>query len=148
VLKPYLKSSGLDALIEKQQSAAGGMTALVPKSQTRFDPKRWKRCVAAFVELVAAERAIIELISDLQSRIVAALDETERYSADINADKKRKSSRLVPENDDVKRLADRINRDLRYGGSKRSIAIEFTGGDEALADRLLRQLRRFRHLLK
>ena len=38
VLKPYLKSSGLDALIEKQQSAAGRMAALVPKSQTRFDP--------------------------------------------------------------------------------------------------------------
>ncbi len=46
-------------------------------------------------------------------------------------------------------MALKIKRDLRKGGSKRDIALDFTNGDEKRAESLLRQLRsgRFRHLL-
>ncbi len=143
-LRPYLESSGLDTVIERQRWAAGRMRALTPENQTRFDPEHWKQCVAAFVELVAAERAIIELISDLQNRIVAALDETERTRADTPADTKSKGRVRLPQNPQVLALVKMINDNLDHERSQNDIAIQFTEGDEKRARSLLRQARRYR----
>jgi hypothetical protein len=53
----------------------------------------------------------------------------------------------IPENPDVLALARRINRERPSGKSKTSIAREFTEGNETKAQTLLRELRRFPHLL-
>lgn len=122
------------------------MAALVPKNQTRFDPEHWKRCVAAFVELVAAERAIIELISDLQNRIVAALDETERTRADTTADTKSKGRVRLPKKPAAVSLAKLINDNLDRELSQIDIARQFTKGNEKRAQSLMRAVRRYPHL--
>src|SRR5262249_39216237 len=48
---------------------------------------------------------------------------------------------------DVLRLAKKIDKEKRNGSSQKQIALDFTDGDEQKADSLLRQLRRYPHLL-
>jgi len=54
----------------------------------------------------------------------------------------------VPENPEVLRLAKRIRGELSKGGTMIDIARDFTKGDEKKASNLLRQLRRYPHLLE
>jgi hypothetical protein len=122
------------------------MRASTPENQTGFDPKHWKQCVAAFAELVAAERAIIELISDLQNRVVAALDETERTRADTTADTKSKGRVRLPKCRDTLRLAKLINDSIDGELSQIDIARQFTEGNEKRAQTLMRAVRRYPHL--
>ena len=68
-------------------------------------------------------------------------------SAGSKTDNGKKSSAIVPENPDVAKLAKEIKRRLLQGDRKIAIALDFAGGDEKRAKSLLRQLRRFPHLL-
>jgi len=56
--------------------------------------------------------------------------------------------RRLPENPDILRLAKDIRRKCRVGASKKEIALEFAEGDGARAESLLRQLRRYPHLIE
>jgi hypothetical protein len=64
--------------------------------------------------------------------------------------KTEKEKNRIPENPDVLRLAKEMKRKLRKTGfpTKKSIALEFTNGNESRAQNLLRQLRSFPHLLE
>jgi hypothetical protein len=68
--------------------------------------------------------------------------------ADRKADKPKKNPRPLPENDDVRRLINRLNRELPGGKSMIEIALEFCEGSEKKAKSLLRQVRRYKHLLE
>jgi len=54
----------------------------------------------------------------------------------------------LPENPEVFRLAKAINDSSDTEQSQLQIAIQFTNGDEKKASNLLRQLRRFPHLVR
>ncbi len=144
-LMPYLESSGWEATSEKRQLAVEQMLTLTPQAKDGFAPKDWKPCLAAFSELVAADRAAIGRISELQHRIIAALDEA---GADTTSDTKANSRVKLPESDDAFRLARMINNNIDHERSKSDIAHQFTGGDEKRARTLLRQLRRYPGLLR
>ncbi|MFC1597189.1 hypothetical protein ACFL5Q_04520 [Planctomycetota bacterium] len=60
----------------------------------------------------------------------------------------RSTSSLIPENPEVLQLAKRIRRELPGGGTMINIARDFADGDETKANSLLRQLRRYPHLLE
>jgi hypothetical protein len=64
-----------------------------------------------------------------------------------NSKKSRKNP--VPENPDVSKLAKYMKRQWksRPNDSKKSLALEFTDGDDSKTNSLLRELRRFPHLL-
>jgi hypothetical protein len=68
--------------------------------------------------------------------------------ADNKTDNKPKKSHPVPENPDVLKLAKKIKKDRQNGISQIDSAREFCEGTETKAESLLRQLRRFPHLLK
>ena len=96
--------------------------------------------MAAFVELVAARRAIIELIGDLQNRIVAALDETERGTArtSMRTRSRKVASPIAGEPCRYYVWRKLINDNLDAELSQSDIAIQFTKGDEKLAKTLMR----------
>ncbi len=54
----------------------------------------------------------------------------------------------LPQNPDVLKLARLIRQRAQEGSTQKEAALEFTGGDERKAESLLRQLRRYPHLLK
>ncbi len=91
----------------------------------------------------------VEVVNEVRVRIVG--DEREPVKpavrADSRTDKEKKSSRPIPENPDVLALAKKINKERRQGGSMKEIALDYTEGDEQMAESLLRQLRRFPDLL-
>ena len=60
-----------------------------------------------------------------------------------------KPKKGVPENPDVAKLAKKIKRDFKSGDYTTEIGVarDFTNGNEKLAQSLLRQLRRFPHLM-
>ena len=68
--------------------------------------------------------------------------------ADNQADNKTKKSQPIPENPDVLRLAKKIKKDRPKGISQLDSAREFCEGNERKAESLLRQVRRFPHLLE
>lgn len=68
--------------------------------------------------------------------------------ADSETDKKKKKRAVVPQNQEVAKLAKKIKRDISHTPKKIDIARDFTGGDEKKAKNLLRQLNRFPHLLE
>jgi hypothetical protein len=67
--------------------------------------------------------------------------------ADSGADNSQKKPLRLPESDDVWKLINRLRRELPKGRKLGEIALEFTEGNQRKADSLLRQVRRFRHLL-
>jgi hypothetical protein len=67
--------------------------------------------------------------------------------ADNISDKSEKKRLRVPTNPDVARLARRIKDCRNKDRSKSDVALDFTEGDEKKATNLLRQLRRYPHLL-
>lgn len=69
-------------------------------------------------------------------------------SADRKADNRRKTEGKIPANDRVLKLARKIKKEMPVIGNKSQIARDFCDGDEQDAKNLLRQLRRFQHLLK
>jgi hypothetical protein len=103
------------------------------------------RAVASVVEAVGG---LIEHARRFERRVVAALDATDRARADTDADKPGEKRVRLPSDPDVFRLAKLINDCLDRETSRNSIALQFTGGDDKRAAALLRQLRRYPHLLK
>lgn len=57
------------------------------------------------------------------------------------------SKKIVPDNPDVAKLANKIRRERNDVPNMLDIARDFTNGDEGKAENLLRQLRRYKHLL-
>ena len=74
-----------------------------------------------------------------------ALDATR---ADKNADKRPSSRVPLPKNQNILRLAKAINDHRDQERSQNDIALQFTNGDEKQADTLLREVRRFPHLIR
>ena len=149
-LKPYLASADLAGIIKDRQSASKQMRELTPRHKSPPLPEAWKPCVAAFGALIDADRAFIGLISELQHRVIAALDEIEEKRADRadkTSDSKEGGRVRLPKDPDVLRLAKLINDGLEHERSKSDIAFQFTDGDKRRAQNLLRQLRRYSHLL-
>lgn len=68
-------------------------------------------------------------------------------AADTAADTGKKKKLSLPDNPDILALAKRINMGAASGRTRKEIALEFTDGREKKADSLLRQLRRYNHLL-
>jgi hypothetical protein len=67
--------------------------------------------------------------------------------ADNGADTKKKKRFHSPENAEILQLAAKIKRERGSGNSKNQIALDFTDGDHKKAASLLRELRRYPHLL-
>ncbi len=74
------------------------------------------------------------------------IDEQDR-TADNKTDNGKKFQSVVPENPEVLKLAKKIKAEFPKNGTRIDIAREFVGDDEKKAQGLLRQLRRFPHLL-
>ena len=146
-LKPYLASADLDAIIEKRQSATEQMHALTPRGESSPSLDARKPWVAAFGELVAADRSAIGLISELQCHLILALDQLEHVGADTSADKSAERKRRVPRDLNILRLAILINENHGKGRSQNELALQFTGGNKKRAQSLLRNLRRYPHLV-
>jgi hypothetical protein len=70
-----------------------------------------------------------------------------RGQADNKPDNRGKKSHCVPENPQVLRLAKKIKKERQAGVSQIDSARDFCEGDETKAESLLRQLRRYPHLL-
>jgi hypothetical protein len=68
--------------------------------------------------------------------------------ADNSADSEEKISEPLPDNHAILRLAKLIKSKKGTGESRNSIARDFTEGNERRAQSLLRELRRYPHLLK
>jgi hypothetical protein len=71
----------------------------------------------------------------------------ESGQADKETDKPKKKLRTIPENPEVLKLAKGITKGREDGRSLIDIARDFTDGNDAKAQSLLRQLRRYRDLL-
>lgn len=138
-LQPYLDGPRLKSAIDCLEHHR----AQLPKVESIDTCGAW---VDRFEQLLAAEQEIIDLHQELQAQLIEAL-KTCADRADSNADKI-ESFPKFPKNPKVIQLASRINRDLRKGETQKSVALGLTDGDENEAKNLLRQLRRFRHLLE
>jgi hypothetical protein len=68
--------------------------------------------------------------------------------ADTSADNERKKVTPLADNQDVIQLAKKINAERGSGASMNEIAPQFAEGNPTLAASLLRQLRRYKHLLE
>ncbi len=107
----------------------------------------WLREWAArFARVMEADDAMIAMLRALQADLIAAL-ERGADTSDTGADKPSEKQVRLPKNLEVLELARLINQDLGREGSQMAIALQVTGGDQPKARNLLRQLRRFRHLL-
>ena len=138
----------MTTLLARHKAARAKMVA--PEPAKADDLQAWRPAVAALGEVVDAERAIIQLFRDLQQRLISALDATEPSNAgktEKGADKKSSSRVRLPKNHDVFRLAKQINDRGDEESSQSDIARQFTGGDKKKARNLLRQVRRYRHLI-
>jgi len=69
------------------------------------------------------------------------------FRADNKADKKQKKWASIPKQTDVLKLAKKIRQERNSGRTKTDIAREITEGNERKAQTLLRELRRYPHLL-
>jgi hypothetical protein len=76
------------------------------------------------------------------------IPEPERGRADRSADTKKKKRLYVPQNKDVLKLAQKLERDAGNGLSQNKIALEFTEGDKRRASSLLKGVWRYRQSLK
>lgn len=70
------------------------------------------------------------------------------WVADSKTDSGESAAVRVPDNPDVLRLAKKIRSERKSGATMKDIAMDFTDGDEAKAKSLLRQVRRYRSLLR
>jgi hypothetical protein len=102
------------------------------------------------LHLQDAEAQIPASPAELLSENPSALKETrgERGQADNKADNRPKKTKTIPVNPEVLRLAKKIRRDRGKGMSQMESAREFCECDERKAKSLLRQLRRYPHLLE
>ncbi len=140
-LMVYLDGSQLGAILEKHRLARTRMETTRPKGPGSLHA--WKPCIDALAAIVAADQAVIDLIRDLQRRVISALDEVESLRADKETDRYRPSAARVPQNMEVVRLAHEIGRSSCDSVSQVEVALQFTDGDKQRADNLLRQVRRF-----
>jgi hypothetical protein len=100
--------------------------------------------------LLAMVELAMALKTDAQTQTMPAAGHAGPTAADrpdSRADKGKKSL-PIPKNLNVLKLAQKLKAELNVGESKRSLAIQFTDGNETQADSLLRQLRRYPHLIK
>ncbi|MFO0868448.1 MAG: hypothetical protein U0935_05825 [Pirellulales bacterium] len=71
--------------------------------------------------------------------------EAQRTVADTKADTKADTGRIsLPENNDLLKLAKKLQKEYPKEGTKTDIATDFCGGNKKRAENMLRQLRRYR----
>jgi hypothetical protein len=143
LLLPLVGEDWYREAVKKYLDAKAAVPA-VRNPATKQELRMW---IAAFQRLVAADGAIIGKFQRLQRDVAAALDAVPADSADKNADNKPKLRRPIPRSKDVVRLAQKIGDELTAETSQRDIAIQFTNGNVRRAVSLLRQLRRYPHLV-
>jgi hypothetical protein len=147
-LIPYVDKVEMNRFMDRHE--AGRAKLVPPAGAAAGNVQAWRPTIAALGEVVGAEKAIIGHFRDLQQQVISALDENEQSGADKtdkHADKKSSSRVRLPENQDVLRLAKEINDRRDAELSQNDIALQFTKGDERKARNLLRQLRRYPHLI-
>ena len=126
---------------------------------TQADVESYGKSVldVALIEPPPRGTALSQFLVRLEQEVARAVDRrfvTKRvYAEDGESyipDKPIRSlgSAVVPENPEVLKLAKRIKRELPKGGTMIDIARDFADGDETKANTLLRQLRRYPHLLE
>ncbi len=96
---------------------------------------------------VLGYRELNRLEALLEQEYHRAVQLVQQRTADSKTDNEKKSAAVVPENPQVARLAKEMKRRLPQGDTKKQIALDFADGDAKTAASLLRQLRRFPHLL-
>jgi len=69
-------------------------------------------------------------------------------TADGETDSQKSNVGRLPDNPNVLKLAKKMRSERESGATMKDIAMDFTDGDEAKAESLLRQLRRYRSLLR
>lgn len=148
IIRPYLPQVEFDCAAKVFRAAVTRLGKMPIPSREKLEIDRWRPIIEAFAKVVAAEEVVIGLFRKLQQDVVAALEEKESTGADKNPDKRQSGPVKLPRNKDVFRLAKKINDEIHAELSQRQIAIAFTNGDEGKADNLLRQLRRYPHLLR
>jgi hypothetical protein len=137
----YLARDKMARILAQHRSAQARLKARPPVKLGNL--QEWKPHVDALEEVVEAEQGIVDLVRELQRRVIAALDERELSGADRKTDRTRPSAVRSPRNLKVIRLAHKIEDAARDGSSQREVALEFTNGNVKHAESLLRQIRRF-----
>lgn len=143
-LREYIDQSKLATAVANYETAKATLPRSISKT---LDPAELHRCADAFQQWVATEAALIDVFREFQTEVINSL-EIITDKADKAADKGGTGQIFLPKNIDVFRLAKRINDTIDAEGSQIAIALQFTEGDEMKAKSLLRQLRRYPHLLK
>lgn len=141
----YIDAERFRATMARHQAAVQALAGVLNRKPHALDDCR--RVADALSELVSADEALLQIFRDLQRDVIAECDKSGPDSADEDEDREPNRPIRLPENPVVLRLAREINARLPEEKSKRSIAIQFTNGDVKQADNLLRQLRRYPHLL-
>jgi hypothetical protein len=147
MVRPYLPCVEFDRATKEFLAAVTRLGKMPHPPREPLEIDLWRPIIEAFAEVVAAEEVVLGLFRKLQQDVIAALEAEEPTGADKNPDKRQSGRVKLPRNKDVFRLAKKINDEIHAELSQRQIAIAFTNGDEGKADNLLRQLRRYPHLL-
>jgi hypothetical protein len=128
--------AGAEALPLPTRVALNQLGRLLSRGEWDYRPG-WERDQF----LTALETVVTELAP-------GAASPSGRGQADNKPDNRRKKSHPVPENPEVLKLAKKINRERKEGVSQIDCARELCENDERKANSLLRQLRRYPHLLE
>lgn len=117
-----------------------------PYPQCKGDWLRWAYRVGWDGEYVRrGDWTYGELMPAIEGRLCAIRDRVR--TADSPADNSGNSSRKLPENPDVLRLAKLIRKNTDPHRTQKEIALEFSEHNDKKADNLLRQVRRHRKTL-
>lgn len=152
LLQDYLDQQALSEDFAKRTAAMNVLRVIARRPPTI--PQEWKQAAAALGTIAACDAAVVKVFREVRQQIVAKLSQpdVERDPADRKPDKTGKKSAVkpirLPRNHDVTELARLVQRGLQHGQSQIEVALGFTDGDRAKADSLLRQLRRYPHLLE
>ena len=148
-LIPYVDAAEMKRLLDRHTAARAKLVP--PAGAEPGNVQAWRPAIVAPGDVVAAESGIIAR----RSRPPAAGDRCARRNRRNprgQCGRKRGQEVFIShsssENADVVRLAKEINNRRDAEVSQNDIALQFTEGDEKKAQNLLRQLRRYPHLIR
>ena len=140
-LWPYCEEELIAAAEENFEK--GGL-ARINGAKMVTDEKTARQFARSSVLFLLGQRIHITALQDLRNRVFEAL---EQQSADTRADTESLLASAAPRNEDVALLYLKILREKGPGKSEMQIALEFTDGNRARADTLLRGVRRYKKRL-
>lgn len=142
-LLQYFAPESADVL-QEALNLGGHSTSFTPAN-----PVQAEQWAASAISLITGQRLHVLLLRDLKKRIEEKLEASnQKTSADSSADIEKILAKIAPQNEAVRNLHLKLQREMGSSTSQRQIAIEFTDGDAPRADSLLRQVRRYRKKLE